>query len=103
VSKKVLNPETVAAFIKTGAENGISLRELCQRTNADGRTVRKTVETLRREGNVICSGMTGYYHPADACELRDYVKQEECRARSIFYTLKAARKALKKLEAVKEK
>lgn len=56
------------------------------------REIRKCIETLRRNGAVIISNKNGYFKPLRSYEVDRYVRQETGRAKSIFYTLKAARK-----------
>ena len=92
------NPAAVLALLRSGSENGVSLAEVCRRTGLSPREARKTVETLRRGGKIICSGRDGYYFPAETVELRKYVQQMERTAKSIFYTLKGARQALREIE-----
>lgn len=79
-------------LIGTGEENAIHLDELMNLTGMGNRELRKCIETLRRSGAVIISNQNGYFQPLRPHEVERYVKQETGRAKSIFYTLKAARK-----------
>lgn len=63
------------------------------------RDLRKCIETMRRAGIIIASSSKGYYLPATRKELEEYIKRTEKAARSIFATLKYARRALKKTES----
>ncbi len=83
----------IIALIGEGAEAGIHLSELVRIIGAEDRALRKAIEHLRRSGVVIASDAEhGYYFPQTAAELGAYVRKEEQRAKSTFYTLKAARK-----------
>ena len=86
--------------IGEGAENRIHLKDLTAITNMSGRELRRVIEFIRRKGVVIAAGKSGYYFPSDVPELSAFIKQEERRAKSTFYTLKAARQLEKDLTAL---
>jgi len=86
-------------FIGTGAENAVPRRALMSLTGLDDRELRRTIEGLRRAGRVICSSAGGYFQPASLAELSDFRRREENRARSIFFTLRAARTLEKRMAA----
>lgn len=92
---------TIMKRLGRGAENAIPRRDLITITNLKDRELRKSVETMRRAGLPIVSCNRGYFIPDNMEELRQFVRREEKRARSTFFTLKAARKALKELEQKK--
>lgn len=87
--------------IGSGEENAIHLCELRTKTNLAGRRLRKCIEDLRRSGTVIISSPKGYFTPQCRSEVEKYIRQETHRAKSVFYTLKAARKYAERLEGVK--
>lgn len=60
--------------------------------------MRKVIEDIRRAGVVVCNSLDGYFFPETLDELRFYVRQEERRGRSTFYTLGSARRLLQELE-----
>ena len=66
--------EKILNLIGAGEENAIHLCDLIHITGLGNREIRKCIETLR------------------SYEVDRYVRQETGRAKSIFYTLKAARK-----------
>ncbi|HCB95342.1 MAG TPA: hypothetical protein DEP65_06775 [Ruminococcus sp.] len=66
--------EKILSLIGAGEENAIHLCDLIHITGLGNREIRKCIETLR------------------SYEVDRYVRQETGRAKSIFYTLKAARK-----------
>ncbi len=80
-----------AGGVMYGADRAIHLSELCTITGLNSRNVRKAIEKMRRAGVVIASGENGYFIPETATELERYIRRTEKTARSIFYTLKAAR------------
>jgi len=49
---------------------------------------------------VVCNSLDGYFLPETLDKLRLYVRQEERRGRSTFYTLGSARRLLQELEEV---
>lgn len=87
--------------IGSGEENAIHLCELRTKTNLPDRELRKCIEDLRRSGTVIISSPKGYFRPKSRSEVEKYIRQETHRAKSVFYTLKAARKYAERLEGVK--
>ena len=51
-------------LLHTGAENGITLRDLCSLTNQDGRAIRKQIEVERRAGiPILADCKNGYFLP----------------------------------------
>ncbi|MBQ8767174.1 MAG: hypothetical protein IJZ16_10270 [Clostridia bacterium] len=89
--------ERILSLLGTGRGAGIHVRDICKVTGLDDRAVRKAIETIRRAGVVICTnGLDGYFYPESMEELRLYIRQEERRGRSTFYTLKAARRLYQK-------
>jgi len=75
-----------------GRQNAIHRNDLMRITGLPDRMLRRHIKELNRSGTVILSGDFGYcLLDDDLSELRKYIRKEEHRARSIFYTLKAAR------------
>lgn len=89
----------ILAAIGHGAENAQHNAELLRIAGMQDKELRKTIEFLRRHGIVIISGNNGYYFPADENELQIYINQESRRAKSVFFTLRAAKNLLKKLQS----
>lgn len=85
------------SLIGEGEENAVHARDLSRFFGLEEREIRRTVERLRRSGAVIASSQNGYYFPSDARELGEFVRKEERRAKSVFYTLRAARRLLKEM------
>lgn len=84
--------EKILTLIGVGEENAVHLSDLMRITGIGNREIRKCIETLRRNGAVIISNKNGYFKPLRPYEVDRYVRQETGRAKSIFYTIKAARK-----------
>ncbi len=85
----------ILSLIGDGHENAVHKANLLRNVEMSDRELRKMIEFLRRQGVVIISDDNGYYFPADEAELQAYIKREERRAKSVFYTLKSARHLLK--------
>lgn len=92
----------IVEYIPEGFENAISRKELCRITGLNDRIVRKLIEDARRNTIIISNNDgSGYWlFPEDPTEeeqmlLRRYVKQQESRAKSIFYALYPARQRMK--------
>lgn len=85
-------------FIPEGSEHAISRSDLCRITGLGDRVVRNLIEEARRETIIISNNDgSGYWiypeNPTDKEKelLYRYVKQQESRAKSIFYALRPAR------------
>lgn len=88
--------ERILSLIGTGWGQGVHVRDICRATELNDREARKAIEAIRRAGVVVCTDcLHGYYFPETLEELGQYVRQEERRGRSTFYTLKAARQLYK--------
>ena len=92
----------IIEYIPKGIENAISRKSLCAKTGLNDRVVRQRIEEARRNTIIISNDDgSGYWiypedpTPAEKNMLNKYVKQQESRAKSIFYALYPARKAMK--------
>ena len=92
----------IVDYIPQGFKNAISRRSLCTLTGLNDRVIRGLIEEARRETIIISNNDgSGYWlFPDDPTEeekelLRRYVKQQESRAKSIFYALRPARQMMK--------
>lgn len=92
------NLKEISKLIPTGADDGLPMSDLSHVTGLTERDIRKCIETLRRNGEVICSGVTGYYRPADVFELREYVNRMTARAETTFLCLQGARALLRQFD-----
>lgn len=97
--KSDLQEDILLSLIGHGSDNGVHLADLVRLTGLDSRIVRKRIETLRRSGHVICADESGYYFPSTYAELSHYVRRTEKQARSIFLTLRSARRRLAELSS----
>ena len=89
-------------FIPTGYENSISRKSLCAATGLKDRVVRNLIEEARRNTIIISNNDgSGYWiypdnpTPEEEILLNKFVKAQENRAKSIFYSLYPARKRVK--------
>ena len=90
----------IVNYIPIGRDNAISRQELCIKTGLSDRKVRNMIKMARR--NIVILNIqdgSGYFLPGveDTALVRKYLKQEEHRAKSIFWALKSARKYLKEI------
>ena len=89
-------------YIPQGYKNAISRRSLCNLTGLNDRVVRGLIEEARQETIIISNNDgSGYWlYPKEPTEhekllLNRFVKQQESRAKSIFYALRPARIMMK--------
>ena len=92
----------IIEYIPTGYKNAISRKNLCAITGLSDRIVRGLIEEARRETIIISNNDgSGYWiYPEFPTEqekelLKKFVKQQESRAKSIFYALYPARQMMK--------
>lgn len=92
----------ITDFLQMGSENATSRKRLCAATGLSDRIVRRMIEEERRNTIIISNDDgSGYWiFPDDPTEeeillLKKYVKQQENRAKSIFYALYPARQMMK--------
>lgn len=81
--------------IPYGKDNAISRVQLIVATGYTDRKMRESIAQARRETPILNNqDGGGYYQPTEADKplVERFVRQEERRAKSIFYSLKAARK-----------
>lgn len=87
--------------IYLGKENAVTRKQLVIETGLTDRQVRDAIAEARRDVTIINEqDGRGYYIPEegkDDAKVRRQVRQEEKRAKSIFYSLKGAREYLKKV------
>ena len=90
----------IVNYIPIGRDNAISRQELCIKTGLSDRKVRNMIKMARR--NIVILNIqdgSGYFLPGvdDTALVRKYLKQEERRAKSIFWALKSARKYIEEI------
>lgn len=88
----------IADFIPRGKENAITRQNLCEITGLNDRAVRESISQARREIPIISLANKGYYIPTEKEDVEQWVKQEEHRAKSIFWSMAGAKKFLKGFE-----
>lgn len=81
-----------------GAEDATPAEAILFGHTLTDRELRKCIETLRNEGIVIASGNMGYYFPGDYNDLKKYIQKTSKAAKSLFKSLKAARRMLREME-----
>lgn len=92
--------------IPFGARNALPRRDLARLWGCSDREARRQIAEFRaapgEDGSVILSSSSapsGYWRSNDPAEIRRFLREAEARARSTFASLKAARHALRRLEA----
>ena len=92
----------VIEFLKKGKQNAIPSKLLAEMAGCGNvRDLRALVSQERQQGAVILStsrGGGGYYLPADAEEVQEFIRTLDARARHTFLALRSARKYLRELE-----
>ena len=85
-------------YIPFGKDNAISRTSLVVKTGLSDRKIRDLISKTRRDYPILnLQNGKGYYLPTnqDKEELEHYIKQETARAKSIFWSLRGAKKAIR--------
>lgn len=92
--------ERLLSLIPHGKDNAISREQLVTLTNVSDRKVRKIVEELRAEGNIICSSTQtkGYWKPTKRSEVEEFIIQMNNYGKQCFNAAKSAREYMKNHE-----
>ena len=98
--------EVIVEFLKKGKQKAIPSKQLAKMVGCKNvRDLRALVSQERRQGAVILSTSRnggGYYLPANAEEVQEFIRTLDARARHTFLALRSARKYLKEIENVDE-
>lgn len=81
-----------------GRRNAMHMRQLAKLNQLSERELRKVIEIIRRSGICVVSDNSGYYFPETREEIESYIKRMERMAKSTFYTIKAARNELERID-----
>ena len=96
----------IAGMLPRGSENAITTAELLRRSGFQSkRLLTKEIEAERRAGALILSkndALGGYFLPSCRAEVENFVQSMTGRAKSIFVSIRAARKALREMDAPTE-
>ena len=96
----------ITEFLKTGKDNSVPSKVLAKMIGCRNvRDLQTLISQERQQGAVILSTSRnggGYYLPADAEEVQEFVRTLDARARHTFLALRSARKYLKEIENVDE-
>lgn len=85
----------IFSLLHTGAENGVTLRELVALTGMNERLVRLKIQQERKAGKLILSNnKDGYYLPEHPKDVQRFVRSMSRRAAEIATVARAAETAL---------
>ena len=85
---------SISSLLMRGKKNGTSAPRLADMLGTTTRRVSYIVEAARREGELICSGKSGYYLPASREELEETYRNMRARSLSMLFTIGKMKKAL---------
>jgi len=90
-------------LIPYGKNNATTRTRLCELTKLSDRKIRDLIADARRDNAIInTQDGKGYYRPlpSDIDAVRQYLSQEEHRAKSIFWAMKGAKEWLKQKDTI---
>lgn len=81
------------SYIPMGEKYAISRRELVRKMHIGDRLVRSMIADLRGEAVILSSPKGGYYIPgtSELEKVKEYVRKEDKRAKSVFAAVKYAK------------
>lgn len=87
----------IADFIPVGRQNAVTREELRKLTGLNDRQIREMISQARRETPIISLDNKGYFIPSEdeKADVEKWIKQEEHRAKSIFWSMAGAKKFIK--------
>lgn len=89
-------------LLPKGEANAISMAELSRVTGLEDRALRKVIFSNRINGEIIASGIRGYFIPTTKKELMQYYRRHLSRGKATLATLKATRRKLRELGVAPE-
>ena len=90
--------KTIVKLMWFGSLYAKPAKYFCVATGLSDRAFRKCVETMREHGLCIVSDVNGYYFPVTENELERYIRRTEKTARSYFYSLRSAKRELRRMK-----
>ena len=95
--------EIIEQNLMFGKKNTVKRTKLSELTGLSDRSVRHLIEKLRRKTKdyviVSTSSEPGYYKTDNPEEIREYMREQASRAKTIFYNLRNAHRILKGYDA----
>lgn len=82
-------------YIPKGKENAVKCSQLAKIFKCNEREITASVNSLRNDGVIICSGVKGYYIPRDDEDIKNFVRQMRSRVREIQKAVKPSEEYLK--------
>lgn len=75
-------------FIPYGKNNAISRQELVMRTGMTDRAIRRAIQLLREDGEIILSSShgKGYWRSDEVSEIAQYIRENDSRCRKMSRT-----------------
>lgn len=79
---------SVLDYIPFGKQNAISRERLSELSGMGDRAVRKAIQALREDGEIILSSShgKGYWRSDDASEIGQYIAENKSRIRKLYKT-----------------
>lgn len=85
----------ISDLLQTGAENGLTLRDLVKFTGQNERAIRRQIQMERKAGQLILSDCkSGYFLPASEYEVRRFIRSMSQRAHEIAAVSRVAEDVL---------
>ena len=86
--------KTIYDTIPRGEENAVSMAELARRWETDERETRQLIYSARKDGELICSSVRGYFRPTSDAELLAWYRTAKSRSIGTLESLRTARRTL---------
>lgn len=95
--------EEILKHQHVGVQNAIKSRDLESLLGCPGTQIREETNKLRAKGIPVCTSNVGYYYSEDEEEIAHTIAALSSRIKQMQKARRGLRKALKKIEKIKEK
>ena len=88
-------PLKITDYLSVGEENAVNCKQLAKYLGFNERDVTVCINIARKQGEFICSGINGFWLPADDRDIEQFVRQMQGRIKDMQRAMKPAIEYLK--------
>ena len=91
---RTTNSLNLTDYLSIGEENAITAKDLAKYLRWTERDVTIAINALRKQGEFICSGASGYWLPVDDEDIAQFLRQMQGRIEDMERAMKPAQEYL---------
>lgn len=88
-------PLKITDYLSVGEENAVNCKQLAKYLGFNERDVTVCINIARKQGEFICSGINGFWLPADDRDIEQFVRGMQGRIKDMQKAMKPAIEYLK--------